>query len=193
MRAGVARRVEHLELHGAADPDDVAAAQTTIDLFNEPICPPCGSFIRSNAADIDTAVNNKKLAVRYHLLNFLDDKSHSQDYSTRAVAATYCVAAQNDPKLYAAFYAGLFASNFQPQEGAAEDRTDPIQLTFLPSRIGRLFGVDLWPVYGPDPASRAFGARHFPVGGAYGHSGYFTAHSQALASLADIVDGRLPR
>ena len=77
-----------------------SAASTTIDIFNEPICPPCGSFIRSNSADIDTAVNNKKLAVRYHLLNFLDDKSHSKTYSTRAVAASYCVAAQDDPKLY---------------------------------------------------------------------------------------------
>ena len=78
------------------------AASTTIDIFNEPICPPCGSFIRSNAGDIDTAVNNKKLAVRYHLVNFLDDRSRSKNYSTRAVAATYCVAAQNDPKLYTA-------------------------------------------------------------------------------------------
>jgi serine/threonine-protein kinase len=101
-----------------------SAASTAIDIFNEPICPPCGSFIRSNAGDIDTAVNNKKLAVRYHLLNFLDDKSHSKNYSTRAVAATYCVAAQNDPKLYTDFYSGLFASNFQPAENAPEDRTD---------------------------------------------------------------------
>ncbi|WAC89215.1 serine/threonine protein kinase PknE [Mycobacterium sp. Aquia_213] len=101
-----------------------SAAPVTIDIFNEPMCPPCGSFIRSNAGDIETAVNNKKLAVRYHLLNFLDDKSHSKNYSTRAVAATYCVADQNDPKLYMAFYAAIFASAFQPQEGAPEDRTD---------------------------------------------------------------------
>jgi serine/threonine protein kinase, bacterial len=100
------------------------AAPITIDVFNEPMCPPCGSFIRSFATDIDTAVNNKKLAVRYHLLNFLDDKSHSKNYSTRAVAATYCAAGQNDPKVYTAFYSGLFASSFQPQEGGAEDRTD---------------------------------------------------------------------
>ncbi len=112
-----------------------SAAQATIDVFNEPICPPCGSFIRSNATDIDTAVNNKKLAVRYHLLNFLDDKSHSQDYSTRAVAATYCVAGQNDPKVYVDFYSGLFASSFQPQEGAAEDRTDG-ELAQLAKTVG---------------------------------------------------------
>ena len=101
-----------------------SAAPITIDIFNEPICPPCGSFIRSNASDIDTAVNNKKLAVRYHLLDFLDDKSHSKNYSTRAVAATYCVAGQNDPKLFTGFYSGLFASGFQPAENGPEDRTD---------------------------------------------------------------------
>jgi serine/threonine-protein kinase len=112
-----------------------SAAPTTIDIFNEPICPPCGSFIRSNASDIDNAVNNKKLAVRYHLLNFLDDKSHSKNYSTRAVAATYCVAAQNDPKLYSDFYSGLFATNFQPAENAPEDRADG-ELAQLAKTVG---------------------------------------------------------
>nr|WP_318546464.1 hypothetical protein [Mycobacterium lepraemurium] len=77
-----------------------SAAPITLDIFNKPICPPCGSSIRSNAADIDAAVNSRQLAVRYHLLNFLDDKSRSQNYSTRAVAATYCVAAQRDANLY---------------------------------------------------------------------------------------------
>lgn len=117
-----------------------SAAPITIDIFNEPICPPCGSFIRSNAGDIDTAINIKKLAVRYHLLDFLDDKSHSQNYSTRAVAATYCVAAQNDPKIYTDFYSGLFASNFQPQEGGAEDRTDG-ELAQLAKTVGADPGV----------------------------------------------------
>ena len=112
-----------------------SAAPTTIDIFNEPMCPPCGSFIRSNASDIDNAVNNKKLAVRYHLLNFLDDKSHSKNYSTRAVAATYCVAAQNDPKLYTSFYSGLFGSTFQPAENAPEDRADG-ELAQLAKTVG---------------------------------------------------------
>ncbi len=111
------------------------AAPVTIDMFDEPMCPPCGSFVRSFSSDIDTAVNNKKLAVRYHLLNFLDDKSHSKNYSTRAVAATYCVAGQNDPKVYTDFYSGLFASNFQPQEDAAEDRTDS-ELAQLAKTVG---------------------------------------------------------
>lgn len=112
-----------------------STAPTTIDVFNEPICPPCGSFIRSNANDINTAVNARKLAVRYHLLDFLDDQSHSKTYSTRAVAATYCVAARNDPKLYTDFYSGLFASGFQPREGDPEDRTDA-ELAQLAVNVG---------------------------------------------------------
>jgi serine/threonine protein kinase, bacterial len=112
-----------------------SAAPTTIDIFDEPLCPPCGSFVRSYASDIDTAMDDKKLAVRYHLLNFLDDKSHSQNYSTRAVAATYCVASLNNPKLYTSFYSALFASNFQPQEGAPEDRTDS-ELAQLAKKVG---------------------------------------------------------
>jgi serine/threonine-protein kinase len=101
-----------------------SAAVATIDIFNEPVCPPCGVFIRSYGGDIESAVTNKKLSVRYHLLNFLDDQSATKTYSTRAVAASYCVAAQNDPKVYVNFYAALFGSDFQPQEGALTDRTD---------------------------------------------------------------------
>ena len=112
-----------------------SAAPNTIDIFNEPMCPPCGSFIRSNSNDIESAVNNKKLAVRYHLLDFLDDKSRSKNYSARAVAATYCVAGQTDPKVYMAFYAGIFASDFQPQENAPEDRTDG-ELATLAKTVG---------------------------------------------------------
>jgi serine/threonine protein kinase, bacterial len=112
-----------------------SAAPVTIDIFNEPMCPPCGSFIRSSSGDIDAAVNDKKLAVRYHLLNFLDDKSRSKNYSTRAVAATLCVATQNDPKLYMDFYSGLFASTFQPAENAPEDRADG-ELAQLAKNVG---------------------------------------------------------
>lgn len=77
-----------------------AAAPRTIDIFNEPVCPPCGVLNRTYDGQIGTAVKEERLAVRWHLLDFLNGQSASKDYSTRAVAATYCVAAQHDPKLY---------------------------------------------------------------------------------------------
>ena len=73
---------------------------------------------------------------------------------------------------------------------AVRGPTDPIQLVFLPSKIGRLFGLPIPQVFGPDPAAAAFGARQFNTGGAYGHSGYFTAGSQSLDNLGRIVAGR---
>ncbi len=73
---------------------------------------------------------------------------------------------------------------------AARDATDPIQLVFWPARLGALFGLDLPSAFGPDPAAAPFGAKHFPDGGAYGHSGYFASGSQSLASLAAIVSRR---
>ena len=73
---------------------------------------------------------------------------------------------------------------------AVRGPTDPIELVFLPSRIGRLFGLPIPEVFGPDPAAAAFGARQFNTGGAYGHSGYFTAGSRSLDNLGRIVAGR---
>lgn len=114
---------------GAAD------APTTLDIFNEPICPKCAEFIRSNSNDLVSAIDDKKITVHYHLLNFLNDKSSSGDYSTRALAASLCVASANDPKLYTDFYAGLFASNFQPKESGSTDPSDS-ELADLAASVG---------------------------------------------------------
>ena len=62
--------------------------------------------------------------MHYHLLNYLDPMSASGDYSTRALAASLCVASANDPKPYTAFYADLFASSFQPEENGSSDPSD---------------------------------------------------------------------
>ncbi len=112
-----------------------AEAPTTLDIFNEPICPKCAEFIRSNASDLQAAIDDKKITVHYHLLNFLDNASASGDYSTRALAASLCVASANDPKLYTDFYAGLFASSFQPKENGTSDPSDS-ELSDLAASLG---------------------------------------------------------
>jgi serine/threonine protein kinase, bacterial len=96
---------------------------TAIDVFNEPICVTCGLFIQSKGPDMQRAVNGKKIAVRYHLLNFFNEESASGDYSTRAIAATLCVADIKDPNRYQALYNRLFAADFQPKKNGSADRT----------------------------------------------------------------------
>ena len=101
-------------------------AATAIDVFEEPLCPSCARLTASSDADIQRAVNDRKIAVRYHLLNFEDHQSASGDYSTRAIAATLCVADANDANRYQAFRAALLATDFQPKRkpDATTDHTD---------------------------------------------------------------------
>ncbi|HEX7321725.1 MAG TPA: DsbA family protein [Mycobacterium sp.] len=113
-------------------------APTTIDVFNEPLCPACGTFVTTYSSDIARAIDDKRVAVRFHLLDFLDDESVSGDYSTRAIAASYCVAGaglDDNGALYVSFYAGLFAPDFQPTEGGLADHTDA-DLAALAERVG---------------------------------------------------------
>lgn len=97
---------------------------TAIDVFDEPLCVSCQRFVQSKEPAIQRAVQDKRVAVRYHLLNFFDDESASGSYSTRAIAAILCVADARDPYRFAAFYAHLFAADFQPKKNAAADRTN---------------------------------------------------------------------
>jgi hypothetical protein len=58
----------------------------------------------SSGGEIQRAVNDK-IAVRYHLLDVANNQSANGDYSTRAIAASFCVADTHDPNRYRAFHA----------------------------------------------------------------------------------------
>ncbi|MQY28992.1 serine/threonine protein kinase PknE [Nocardia aurantia] len=113
----------------------VANAPTTIDMFNEPICPPCGKLLTNYSPDIQSGIDSGRLAVRFHLLHFLDDSSASRNYSTRAVAATRCVAQSGDAMVYLKTYQGLFTPAFQPAENGRTDHTD-LELAQLARSVG---------------------------------------------------------
>ncbi|MEV0343888.1 thioredoxin domain-containing protein [Nocardia sp. NPDC050713] len=88
----------------------------TIDVFEDPLCPACGALERVYGQELAQQLDEGKLAVRYHYVNFLDPKSSSEDYSTRAIAANECVAEAGNGPSYAKFHELLFASK-QPKEG----------------------------------------------------------------------------
>ncbi|WP_026342910.1 serine/threonine protein kinase PknE [Nocardia sp. BMG111209] len=113
----------------------VANAPKTIDMFNEPICPPCGKLLTSYSPDLQSGIDSGRLAVRFHLLHFLDDRSASHNYSTRAVAATRCVAQSGDAMVYLKTYQGLFTPAFQPTEDSRSDHTD-LELAQLARSVG---------------------------------------------------------
>ncbi|MGW4328865.1 DsbA family protein [Nocardia sp. NPDC004573] len=94
-------------------------AKKTIDLFEDPLCPGCGSLERIYGQEIAQKIDEGALAVRYRLVNFLDARSRSKDYSTRAVAANQCVAESGSGPVYSKFHTELFTTK-RPSEGGAD-------------------------------------------------------------------------
>ncbi|WP_179275930.1 DsbA family protein [Rhodococcus sp. 06-235-1A] len=99
-------------------------AQRVIDVYEDPMCPFCGELEVKHGQELAQKIDDGVVAVKYHLVNFLDAQSASGDYSTRAVAASHCVAATENARVYSAFHAGLFDPDFRPEEGGDSDRTD---------------------------------------------------------------------
>jgi protein-disulfide isomerase len=97
-----------------------------IDLYEDALCPACTEFEAQFGQQINQAVDEGKLTVNVHMLTFLDPRSFSQTYSTRAAAALLCVAQKDGSQsgVYLGFHSALFASGTQPTEGGTSDLSD---------------------------------------------------------------------
>ena len=97
----------------------------SIDLYEDGICPACQAFEGQYGQQVMKAVDDGKLIVRYHFMNFLNQESASKDYSTRAAAAFECIAAipaAEQPKgLFLNFHTRMFTSGTQPAENGSAD------------------------------------------------------------------------
>ncbi|WP_286013848.1 MULTISPECIES: DsbA family protein [Nocardia] len=100
-------------------------AAKTIDLYEDPMCPNCGSLEHLFGQQLAQKIDQGKLAVRYRLVNFLDAKSASKDYSTRAVAANECVADAGDGPAYAKFHTAVLTTK-QPSENGGDRTNDEL-------------------------------------------------------------------
>ncbi|MFI7002407.1 DsbA family protein [Nocardia sp. NPDC050175] len=100
-------------------------APKTVDIFEDPICPGCGNMERIYGQEIAQQIDEGKLAVRYRLVNFLDPRSRSKDYSSRAVAANQCVAEGGSGPVYSKFHTELFTTK-RPSEGGADLSNDEL-------------------------------------------------------------------
>lgn len=94
-------------------------AANTVDIYEDPLCPACGVLESVYGQEIAQKVDEGALAVRYRFVNFLDSRSKSKNYSTRAVAATECVAESGSGPVYAKFHEMLFVTD-QPEENKSD-------------------------------------------------------------------------
>lgn len=104
----------------------VPGAGRTVDIFEDPMCPFCGQLEVKHGQELAQKIDEGTISVRYHMvvLPQLNQASASGDYSSRAVAASHCVAASSNAVVYSAFHATLFSAEFQPEENSDTDHTD---------------------------------------------------------------------
>jgi protein-disulfide isomerase len=104
-------------------------APTTIDAYEDFLCPVCGLFESQHAENIQLALNTGRITVRYHMLNLLEGRSNPPGYSLQAANAGLCAA---NAGVFPSYHASLYGK--QPQEGAAGYTVD--QLVALGRALG---------------------------------------------------------
>jgi protein-disulfide isomerase len=99
-------------------------AKASIDVYADFLCPICGEFEKQYKSQIEQAVNDGKLQVRYHMVPLLNQKSSPPGYSLDSANAALAAA---DAGKFVQFHDALFAN--QPEEGKrGYDKTQLIEL-----------------------------------------------------------------
>ncbi|WP_175985239.1 DsbA family protein [Microbacterium tenebrionis] len=89
---------------------------TEIDTFVDFMCPICGDFEDTYGAALQDAAANDDITLNLHPISILDRYSQNTEFSTRAAASVYCVAAEAPDS--ALDYFNLLFEN-QPAENTA--------------------------------------------------------------------------
>lgn len=96
-------------------------APVTLDAYEDFLCPNCRQFETAYGQQLAQKLDEGTVAVRYRFLTFLDARSPSKNYSTRAAAAALCVAKDSGGARFPALHAALYAETTQPKEGSGSD------------------------------------------------------------------------
>lgn len=104
-------------------------ARTTVDAYEDFLCPVCDAFESQHASNIQQALDAGRITVRYHMLNLLADRSNPPGYSLQAANAGLCAAQAG---MFPSYHASLYGK--QPEEGAAGYTVD--QLVALGRALG---------------------------------------------------------
>ncbi|WP_053717378.1 DsbA family protein [Saccharothrix sp. NRRL B-16348] len=87
-------------------------AKVTIDLYEDFLCPACGSFKKAYGEQIKQEIEAGRLKVRYHALPYLNRLSDPEGYSRDSSNAALCAA---DEEKFWEYHETLFLR--QPEEG----------------------------------------------------------------------------
>lgn len=90
------------------------AAPTTVDVYEDMLCPICQAFESEYGGDLTKAINDGKIQVRYHPVAILNRATKPAGYSQRGANAVLCAA---ESGFFSAYHDKLYAE--QPKEGSA--------------------------------------------------------------------------
>lgn len=115
-------------------------AAKTVDVYEDFLCPICGTFEKTYGAQIEEGLTSGKLKVRYHVLNLLDKQSTPAGYSLLSANAALAVA-KNNPEKFPDFHASLFGA--QPREGGPGYTVDQLVALGQSLAIGGSYEQDV--------------------------------------------------
>ncbi|MFV0633726.1 DsbA family protein [Demequina sp.] len=140
--------------------EDVPTDVQRLDVYEDYMCPICGSFEEINAEDINAMREAGTVAVYYHPLAILDYYSMGTQYSTRAANAAATVA-DAAPEAYLDFSAALYANQpAENTEGLSDAQIEQIAITAgVPEDVAATFEdgkFTKWVIAATDQASQDF-------------------------------------
>ena len=87
-----AERTDAIPAEGEMTPTEQTDDKLQIVIYQDYMCPHCGSFEQTNSETIRGLVEQGLATVEYHPVSFLDNASLGSKYSTRSANAAACVA-----------------------------------------------------------------------------------------------------
>jgi protein-disulfide isomerase len=126
---------------GAALAEPDSQPEVRLDLFSDYMCPYCGQFELQMGEGIAELVDEGRLAVVIHPIAILDSLSSGTNYSTRAAAASYALAAEA-PEAWGAFNRALFEN--QPAENTEGLTNEEITELAVAAGVSPDIAADLW-------------------------------------------------
>lgn len=94
----------------------IGKGKDKVAVFVDFQCPICKSFEDSYGTQLQALAKDGKITLEYHPIAILDRYSAGTNYSSRAGAAAFCVAEENDPSRFLDYLNVLFTN--QPAENS---------------------------------------------------------------------------
>ncbi|GFG64154.1 hypothetical protein MKUB_16440 [Mycobacterium kubicae] len=90
--------------------------KAVVSFYEDFLCPACGNFERGFGSTVAKLIDIGAIAADYTMVTILDSP-RTQNYSSRAAAAAYCVADEN-MDAFRRFHEALYSKDIQPAETA---------------------------------------------------------------------------